>query len=1050
MSRHLILLVALLVLIPTLLTGCPEKEPPPASTPLPEVTLSPKPVTDLEPQPTPTTEPTGTVAAVPAPKPEATPEATLSPTPTPLPAASSTPLTILSIIGGDVYVLKAGTESWEKAEVGTTLQPGDIVKSARGSHAEVTFFDGSTIELEQSTELAMSELSVDDNGSTTTRLAQSLGKTISRVKKLADPASKYEVETPAAIAAVRGSVMEVTVEDDGTTTVANVSGDIRVIVDGEEYIIHEGMKRTIKPGEKPGPEVPINPTGGGGGGGGGHVASPQGRMEVTIYTQPPIAHVGDIITYTYYVRNTGDLPLNNISVSNDITGNAIYQSGDVNINTVLDRNEIWVFTSTYMVRAGDPSLLIATTTVSALTFTSVTVIDTEIVTTSIEPDESDTGIVITKIADPLAVHEDDDITYTYYVLNTGNMSLMNVLVTDDRLGSIPFASGDDNENSLLDIDEIWVFTAIHAASGEDPDLLVNIAEASGMDALEQTIADSDTANVSIIRPGIALVKTADPLEVPEGDDITYTYTVTNTGNTPLAGVSVTDDRLGSIPFTSGDDNENSLLDTDETWVFTAIYTTTINEPDFLINTAEVSGSDALERIVTDSDTASVSIIRPGIALVKTADPLEVHEGDNITYTYTVTTTSDISLSNISVTDDRLGSIPFASGDDNENGVLDGDETWLFTANYTTNVYDPDLLVNIAEASGSDALERIVTDSDTASVSIIRPGIALVKTADPLEVHEGDNITYTYTVTTTSDISLSNISVTDDRLGSIPFASGDDNENGVLDGDETWLFTANYTTNVYDPDLLVNIAEASGMDVLEQTFTDSDTASVSILRPGIALVKDADPLKAHEGDNITYTYTLTNTGNTPLSNISVTDDLADNITFVSGDDNENDLLDGDEAWVFTANYTVSGDDSSPLVNTAEASGMDALEQILTDSAAASVSILRPGIALVKTADPSDDVPVGDNVTYTYTVTNTGNTPLSGITVTDDRLGPIPYTGGDSDEDGLLDIEETWVFTAVYTVSPDDECPLENIAVASGQDELLRIVTAEDTATVYLDK
>jgi uncharacterized repeat protein (TIGR01451 family) len=827
--------------------------------------------------------------------------------------------------------MKAGSETWQKAEVGMTLQPGDVVKSAYGSNAEITFFDGSTIELEQSTQLAMSELGINENGSTTIRLTQSLGKTISRVKKLADPASRYEVDTPAAVAAVRGSIMEVTVEDDGTTTVANVQGDIRVIVDGEEYIIHEGMKRTIIPGQKPGPELPINPpSGGGGGGGGGYVASPQSRIEVTVYAQPQIAHIGDIITYMYYLHNTGDLPLNDISVSNDITGNATYQSGDANTNSVLDRGETWIFTSTYMVRPGDPSPLIATTTVSALTITSVTIIDTEIVTTNIEPDEDDTGIVISKIADPLEVHEDDDITYVYYVFNSGNVSLSGVSVIDDRLGSIILASGDDNENSLLDIEETWIFTAVHTVDGGDPDLLVNNAEASGTDSMEQTVTDSDTASVSILRPDISLVKTAEPPEVHEGEDITYTYTVNNTGNTPLADVSVTDDRLGSIPFTSGDDNENSLLDTDETWIFTAVHTVDGDDPDVVVNNAEVSGTDSLEQTVTDSDTASVNILRPGIALIKTAEPPQVHEGDNITYTYTVTNTNDTPLSNISVTDDRLGSIPFTSGDDNENELLDGGEIWLFTAIHTVDGDDPDLLVNTSNVTGIDSLERIYTDSDSASVSILRPGIDLIKTAEPIQVHESDNITYTYTVTNTGNIPLSYVSVTDDRLGNIPFASGDDNENSLLDIDETWIFTAIHTADGDDPNLLVNYAEVSGRDTLGQTVTDSDTASVFILRPGIALVKTAEPSRVYNGDNITYTYTVTNTGNTPLSDVSVVDDRLGIITLASGDDNENELLDTDEIWVFIAIYTTSGDDPCPLINNAEASGTDALGQIVTDS------------------------------------------------------------------------------------------------------------------------
>ena len=946
--------------------------------------------------------------------------------------------------------MKAGTDTWQKAEVGTTLEPGDAVKSAWGSRAEITFFDGSTIELKASTQLIISELNVDENGSTTIRLVQSLGKTVSRVKKLADPASRYEVDTPAAVAAVRGSIMEVTVESDGTTTVANVQGDIRIYVNGKEYIIHEGMKRTIVPGEEPGPEVPINsPGGGGGGGGGGYVASPQGRIEVTVYATPPVARVGDIISYTYYLRNTGDLPLSDISVSTDITGNATYQSGDGNVNSVLDRGETWLFTSSYIVRPGDPSPLIATTTVSALTITSVTVIDTEIVTTSIEPDEYDTGIVITKVADSPAVHEYDSITYYYYVFNTGNVSLSDVSVIDNLLGSIPLASGDDNANGLLDTDEMWVYTANHAADGDDPDLLVNTADVTGMDALEQTIADSDNASVSILRPGIAVFKTAEPSQIHEGDDITYTSTVTNTGNTPLSNVSVADDRLGSIPLASGDDNENDLLDTGEIWVYTAVHTIDNDDPFLLVNNVEASGKDALGLTVMDSDIASVYVLRPGIALVKTAEPSQVHEGDGITYTYTVINTNDIPLSDISVTDDRLGSIPLASGDDNENDLLDGDETWIFTAHYTTHAYDPDILVNTANVSGTDPLEQTYTDSDTASVSILRPGIAIVKVAEPLEVYPGDNVTYTYTVTNTGNTPLSSLSVIDDRLGSISLVSGDDNENSLLDTDETWIYTANYTAGADDPSPLTNTAEASGTDDLEKTVTDSDAASVIIIRPDIALVKTAEPSSVHVGDNITYTYTVTNTGSFPLSDVSMVDDLLGSIAVSSGDDNGNSILDNDEIWIFTANYTVVSGDPDLLINNAEVSGAYAPEETVTDSDNASVSILRPGITLVKVANPWENVGVGDNVIYTYTVTNTGNTPLANVSVTDDRLGIIPLASGDDNANGLLDTDETWVFIAIYTVTRDDECPIENTAVVSGQDELLKTITAEDTARVYLD-
>ena len=65
-----------------------------------------------------------------------------------------------------------------------------------------------------------------------------------------------------------------------------------------------------------------------------------------------------------------------------------------------------------------------------------------------------------------------------------------------------------------------------------------------------------------------------------------------------------------------------------------------------------------------------------------------------------------------------------------------------------------------------------------------------------------------------------------------------------------------------------------------------------------------------------------------------------------------------------------------------------------------------------AAPGVFVPVGSTVTFTYIVTNTGNVPLAGLVVTDDKgvtvSGPAP--GGDADGDGRLDVTETWTYTA----------------------------------------
>ena len=121
---------------------------------------------------------------------------------------SPSTLTILSITEGNVSVMKAGTASWTEAEVGMSLEVGDSIKTGDDSSAEITFFDGSTIELQAGTEIEIASLDISpDTGSTTITLEQTIGNTISRVTKLLDPASRYEVETPSGVVAVSGSAM---------------------------------------------------------------------------------------------------------------------------------------------------------------------------------------------------------------------------------------------------------------------------------------------------------------------------------------------------------------------------------------------------------------------------------------------------------------------------------------------------------------------------------------------------------------------------------------------------------------------------------------------------------------------------------------------------------------------------------------------------------------------------------------------------------------------------------------------------------------------------
>ena len=135
---------------------------------------------------------------------------------------------MLSITEGNVFIMKSGTDNWVEAPVGTSLEPGDTIKADGNSHAVITFFEGSTIELQAGTQIEVATLDfVTDTGST------------------------YEVETLAGVAAVRGSTMLVNVIKGGRTTVINEEGTIWAIAQGVEIQVPEGRKCIIVPGQPP-------------------------------------------------------------------------------------------------------------------------------------------------------------------------------------------------------------------------------------------------------------------------------------------------------------------------------------------------------------------------------------------------------------------------------------------------------------------------------------------------------------------------------------------------------------------------------------------------------------------------------------------------------------------------------------------------------------------------------------------------------------------------------------------------------------------------------
>jgi hypothetical protein len=236
-----------------------------------------------------------------------------------------------------------------------------------------------------------------------------------------------------------------------------------------------------------------------------------------------------------------------------------------------------------------------------------------------------------------------------------------------------------------------------------------------------------------------------------------------------------------------------------------------------------------------------------------------------------------------------------------------------------------------------------------------------------------------------------------------------------------------------------------------TFTNTKLA------PGIQVVKDG-PAVVHHGDTLTFSFAVSNTGNSALHDVHVTDDHCPMVSAAPverrGDDGDEEL-EGAEVWVFSCSMPVpahGAHEEDPLHNIATATGDDEEDTTVTATDDHLTDIIHPAIALHKTAD-RETASVGDTIVYRFEVTNPGDTGLA-VAFSDPRCdggtitGPEKATG---DTDASLEPGELWRYRCTHRVSDRDPDPLTNTARVTGTDVLggpRGTVTAEDSATVDL--
>lgn len=380
-------------------------------------------------------------------------------------------------------------------------------------------------------------------------------------------------------------------------------------------------------------------------------------------------------------------------------------------------------------------------------------------------------------------------------------------------------------------------------------------------------------------------------------------------------------------------------------------------------------------------------------------------------------------------------------------TVSGGQTYTFTAHFKANNPDIDI-TKTASVNG-----HTLTAGETVEV--------------------GDVITYTITVKNDGNVAFENLKVSDDMWGEdvevevkigdvfypanlagnetdgyFLYIADEINHPGEFKPGETW--TCRYTYKVVDTDAGETITNTA---VVDGETDGEDTVEITVNDPSVSINKTVTGYndKAMEGDELTYTITVTNTGNTKLD-VTVSDDMWTYGKVSSAELNGVGIdvtsgkytifgLDAGESKDITYTYTVTAQDvAKGKIDNAATADIDG-DGMPDDKYEVTTPTGDPSLTVEKTADAST-VQVGTPITYTVEVKNDGYSVMNNVVISDtlwtsdtaiEAIGDVTgeYDTGES-KYYIGKLEPGEYVTLTYTYTPTEARRLENKVTVTSDD------------------
>ncbi|NQT62733.1 MAG: DUF11 domain-containing protein [Candidatus Marinimicrobia bacterium] len=584
--------------------------------------------------------------------------------------------------------------------------------------------------------------------------------------------------------------------------------------------------------------------------------------------------------------------------------------------------------------------------------------------------------------------------------------------------------------------------------------IINVAQSSHQDGSGTTFVGSSNEVITIVSEGyqLAISKTASAAVVAPGESLTYTITVTNTGNISPAPFTITDTLSSGLDITSSTP-EASVSNQVAVWNVASIAggQTLVFELEVLVdenlladevisNTAWLAVSDGF---LLASESADVNIGAHSDLLITKMVAEDVSAiGDTVHYSINVYNTGNIPSTETVINDVLPEHVSFVSA--SHSGVIvDSTVSWNVgemmsgdSVNVSLDVIVDATMPANADLTNHASVENAEGVSKEASVhSFANPWIQTIsKWAADQEYAFGDTVEFTITIDNTSPDPVHAISVHDTLPEPLEFVSasnGGSFENGAVD----WTLGTLNAGNV----ITLNVVTTVG-SLLEARPEITNRAWISTANAGTSwgdhvvslaafpelVLEKRSSATVQAGDSLVYTFIMRNTGNSMAHDVALIDTLPAHVSFgsTSGDFtydeashsilwNVNEIASSaTDSLVMVTYVDYPVVDGTTLENTAH---LSCVEGSVSQSTSITEILSAPGLFLDMSG--TSTVVAGDTLQLRLDYRNLGTETATGVVLTDTLGTDLEYLNASREH--TYDPE-----TGIITWNLDDLTPGDN--------------------------